>query len=90
MKVGDIPDDMILSQYLSSPRYTLHQRKTPLRYSPTHEEDRSQRLRKKKKVLAVRGKGKGKAPSFIEDDHVEDDNVEDPPRRRSSRNVGRK
>ena len=84
MKDDEIPDDMTLSQYRTSPQYTLHQKKTPRRYSPTHEDDRSQRLRKKKP--AVRGKGKGKAASFI--DH--DDDVEQPPRRRSSRNVGPK
>ena len=80
-----MPDDMTLSQYQSSPRYNLHQRKTPLRWSPTQEDEQSQRQKKKKLAGRVKGKGKGKATSFSDDD-----DVEDPPRRSSSRNVGRK
>ena len=80
-----MPDEITLSQYQSSPRYRLHQRKPPSRWSPTKEEERSQRKKKKKLAGRVKGKGMGKATSFIDDD-----DVEDPPRRRSSRIVGRK
>ena len=76
-----MPDDITLSQYQSNPRYNIHQRKTPSRWSPTQEEERPQRQKKKKLAGRVKGKGKGKS---------DDDDVEDPPRRRSSRIVGRK
>ena len=79
-----MPDDITLSQYQNTPRYNLHQRKTPSRWSLTQEEEQSQRQKKKKLAGRVQGKGKGKSDG---DDDVD---VEEPPRRRSSRIVGRK